>query len=101
MKPISHEEHIRHTFDNFCKKVLKHEAIHTQKQEKQQQEREVSFSELSEQDLKQFFINDEYPIKYFHFNVAEYHLWLRMKHWLRPLLHCRGINEHYSAVLFS
>ena len=26
MKPQSHEEHIRHTFDAFCKKVLRNEA---------------------------------------------------------------------------
>ena len=26
MKPHSHEEHIQHTFDAFCKKVLRNEA---------------------------------------------------------------------------
>ncbi|MHB1043980.1 MAG: helix-turn-helix domain-containing protein [Eubacteriales bacterium] len=26
MRPQSHEEHIRHTFDSFCKKILKYKA---------------------------------------------------------------------------
>ena len=26
MKPHSHEEHIQHSFDAFCKKVLRNEA---------------------------------------------------------------------------
>lgn len=31
MKPQSHEEHKWHTFDSFCKKVLKHEARNAMK----------------------------------------------------------------------
>ncbi|MGF0102660.1 DUF445 family protein [Bariatricus sp. SGI.019] len=41
MKPNSHEQSKRHTFDSFCKKVLKHEARDYYDELKRQRDREI------------------------------------------------------------
>ena len=46
MKPHSHEEHIQHSFDAFCKKVLRNEARDYQDALARKRNREVYFSEL-------------------------------------------------------
>lgn len=46
MEPRSHEEHIRHTFDAFCKKVLRNEARDYLDELARRRSREISFSEL-------------------------------------------------------
>ena len=46
MKPHSHEEHIQHTFDAFCKKVLRNEARDYLDELARKRNREVYFSEL-------------------------------------------------------
>jgi hypothetical protein len=55
VKPNSHEQSKRHTFDSFCKKVLKHEARDYYDELKRQRDREVSFSDLSEKELAQLY----------------------------------------------
>lgn len=50
MKPKD-ESHVKHEFDSFCKKVLKYNARNYFTQMKRHGEREVSFEELSEQEL--------------------------------------------------
>lgn len=60
MRSQSHEEHIRHTFDSFCKKILKYKAREYYHKVKRRREREVSFSELSERELARLFVTDEY-----------------------------------------
>ena len=55
MTPSSHERNKQHAFDSFCKKVLKHEARDHYDEMKRQREREVSFSELSAQEMEQLF----------------------------------------------
>ena len=60
MKPNSHEQSKRHTFDSFCKKVLKHEARDYYDELKRQRDREVSFSDLSEKELAQLYTEDKY-----------------------------------------
>lgn len=69
MRPQSHEEHIQHTFDSFCKKILKYKARDYFKKLKQQAEREISFSELSEQDFAKLSVTDEYFKDAFSFSV--------------------------------
>lgn len=59
MKPNSHEQSKRHTFDSFCKKVLKHEARDYYDELKRQRDREVSFSDLSEKELAQLYTEDQ------------------------------------------
>lgn len=46
MKPHSHEEHIQHTFDAFCKKVLWNEARDYLDELARKRNREISFSDL-------------------------------------------------------
>ena len=61
VKPYSHEEHKRHAFDSFCKKVLRNEARDHYDEMKRQRDREVSFSELSAQEMDMLFVMDKYP----------------------------------------
>lgn len=60
MKPNSLEEHKEHTFDSFCKKILKHEARDYYKNMQYRREHEISLSELSEEALEQFAVWDKY-----------------------------------------
>ena len=46
MKPHWHEEHIQHTFDAFCKKVLRNEAQDYLDELARKRNREISFSDL-------------------------------------------------------
>ena len=69
MKPNSHEQSKRHTFDSFCKKVLKHEARDYYDELKRQRDREVSFSDLSEKELAQLYTEDKYFVSEQIFNV--------------------------------
>jgi RNA polymerase sigma factor (sigma-70 family) len=72
MKPHSHEEDKRHSFDSFCKIVLKNEARNIYAEEKRHWKREIPFSELSEQELAQFTTCDEYSTDSEHFDVFGY-----------------------------
>lgn len=69
MRPQSHEEHIRHTFDSFCKKILKYKARDYYSKMKRRGEHEVSFSELSEQDLAKLSVTDDYFKDVYSFSV--------------------------------
>ena len=60
MKPTSHEQDKQHAFDAFCKKVLKYEARNYYGEMKRLRDKEVSFSELSEQELEQLSTTDKY-----------------------------------------
>ena len=60
MKPTSHEQDKQHAFDSFCKKILKHEARDYYDEMKRRGEREISFSELSEQEEAQLSTTDKY-----------------------------------------
>ena len=59
-EPYSHEQHKRHSFDSYCKKILRNEAINIQKQIQRQREIEVTFSDLSNWELNQLGTYDEY-----------------------------------------
>lgn len=54
------EKRIQHTFDSYCKKVLKNEAINISNENKRKQKNLVFFSELTEKEKSQLFIQDEY-----------------------------------------
>ncbi|MCG9968029.1 helix-turn-helix domain-containing protein [Pelotomaculum terephthalicicum JT] len=69
MKPHSHEEHKRHTFDSFCKKILKHEARDYYDELKRRREQEISLDELSKKELVQLAVMDEYFKEIYSFNV--------------------------------
>jgi len=69
VKPYSHEEHKRHAFDSFCKKVLRNEGRDYYDEMKRQRDREVSFSELLAQEMDMLFVMDKYPSEQFNFSV--------------------------------
>ena len=69
MKSTNHEQDKQHTFDSFCKKVLKYEARNYYGEMKRLRNKEVSFSELSEQELKQLSTTDKYFVFEQIFNV--------------------------------
>lgn len=66
----SQKKTVRHQFDSFCKKVLREEARDYMKQIAWRFEHEVSLSELSEEQLNQFYILDEYPSDSTQFHVC-------------------------------
>ena len=64
MNPKNHEEHIRHSFDSYCKKILKNKTLDLQRRTKWQREREISFSELTAQELAELSVADKYSYEY-------------------------------------
>jgi RNA polymerase sigma factor (sigma-70 family) len=68
----SQRETIRHQFDSFCKKVLREEYRDCVREAQRRLQYEVSFSELSPQELDQLYVVDEYPSDSHHFSVLGY-----------------------------
>ena len=68
------EQTIKHQFDSFCKKVLKGEAIDYQRHMMYRQKYEILLSELSERELGDVFIMDEYNVENSNFNVLGYQI---------------------------
>jgi len=60
VNPTSHEQNKRHAFDSFCKRVLKNEIRDYYDEMKRLREKEVSFSELSAQELERLATTDKY-----------------------------------------
>ena len=74
MGPQSFEEHIQHQFDSDCKKTLKLTARDCCRRIKRRGEREITLSELSEQDLAKLAVTDEYFKDVYTFNVLGYEI---------------------------
>lgn len=72
MEPHSHEEHIRHTFDAFCKKVLRNEARDFFDELVRRRSREISFSEIPVEVMEQLSYCDEYFTEERTFDVLGY-----------------------------
>lgn len=49
---MSMEQNKQHAFDAYCKRIVKNEAINIQLEYERQSQQEVSFSELSQQELQ-------------------------------------------------
>jgi RNA polymerase sigma factor (sigma-70 family) len=69
VKPNSHEQSKRHAFDSFCKKILKHEARDYYDELKRQRDKEVSFSDLSAEQMDQLYTEDKYFVTEIIFSV--------------------------------
>jgi RNA polymerase sigma factor (sigma-70 family) len=69
MKPGNHEEHIQHSFDSFCKKVMKRKARECYEAIKRRREREVAFSELTARELASLAVEDKYFTDEYIFSV--------------------------------
>ncbi len=57
---MSLEEHKRHTFDTYCKRIVKNEAASAHREYKQQNQDEVVFSDLSSKEMQQLQYTDRY-----------------------------------------
>lgn len=68
----SQKKTVRHQFDSFCRKVLREEARDYMRSLARQKAREVSLSELSEEQMAGLCVLDEYPSDQFHFDVQGY-----------------------------
>ena len=58
---MSKEESKRHSFDAYCKRLVKNEAIDIQRKSARQGQKEISFSELNKRDLLHLQYMDDYP----------------------------------------
>lgn len=65
----SQKKTVRHQFDSFVRKVLREEARNYIKHIARRSDHEVSLSELSEEQMTQLYVLDEYPSEQFHFQV--------------------------------
>lgn len=71
-KATSPEEEKQLTFDCYCKRVLKHEAIDIQRNNQYLNATQVSFSELNTEQLSELSTYDVYSTDYSEFKVLEY-----------------------------
>ena len=58
--PRKHEEHKQHSFDSYCKKILKYTARNCYAKIKQRSEREVLFADMTIQELAALSATDLY-----------------------------------------
>jgi len=56
----SYEEHKRHTFDSFCKKILKNELRNYYKELNKRKKHEITFSDLSNKKIDEISVYDTY-----------------------------------------
>ena len=70
--PSQFEETIRHQFDRICKLALKGEKIDFIRHMEYLHKNEVMISELSQEELNQLFVQDEYDLESFRFQVLNY-----------------------------
>lgn len=69
MNQKNHEEHIRHSFDSYCKKIVKRKTLDLHRETRRQGEREVVFSEMSERETIQLATIDEYFTDAYNFDI--------------------------------
>lgn len=72
MKKVTSEEDTQRVFDCYCKRILKNEAINIQKHNQYMNSKQVSFTELTPEQLAQICSCDEYSSDYSRFKVLEY-----------------------------
>lgn len=72
MKKVTSEEDTQRVFDCYCKRILKNEAINIQKHNQYTNSKQVSFTELTPEQLAQICTCDEYSSDYSRFKVLEY-----------------------------
>lgn len=71
---VSQKKTVRHQFDSFCRKILREEGRDYIRELSRLSQKEVSFSELSEEEMDRLSVLDEYPSEQYHFDVLGYHV---------------------------
>ena len=69
--PRKHAEHKQHSFDSYCKKILKYAARNHFAKIQKRAERETLFSDMAAQDLAALSVTDEYFKDDYVFIVAD------------------------------
>ena len=69
LKPDRHYERKQHTFDNYCKRSIKNEAMNAYTQLRKRSHREISLSGLPEDAMAQLAVYDRYSWEYTTFPV--------------------------------
>ena len=69
MNPQNHEQRIQHTFDSYCKKILKYAMFDYYRAIKRRSKREIVFSDMSVSELAELSVTDEYFTDEYVFNV--------------------------------
>ena len=59
-------------FDSYCKRILKNEATDCFREIQKHRQREIFFSELSEKEWEQLYMEDEYDLDTCNFRVLGY-----------------------------
>ena len=77
MKNYTSSEDTQKIFDCYCKKILKNEAINIQKHNQYMNEKQISLSELTPEQLAEICTCDEYSTDYSKFKVLEYDIAVR------------------------
>lgn len=70
----SQKKTVRHQFDSYCRKILREEGRDYMRELTRLSEREISISELSEEQLERLSVLDEYPSEQHHFDVQGFHV---------------------------
>ncbi len=70
MKPDLHKIHKQHTFDSYCKRVLKHEACNGHREINRRARMEISISDLPEEAMEQLAVYDKFPWDFNSFQVG-------------------------------
>lgn len=68
----SRNETNQHRFDSYCKRTLKNEAYDCYREIRKHIQKEVFFSELSEKEWEQLYMEDKYNLEAYNFRVREY-----------------------------
>ena len=99
MKPLSHEEHIRHTFDAFCKKVLRNEARDYLDEVARRRNREIPFSDLPVEAMEQLAVCDSYFTEDKTFCVLNYSIYIDHDELAEAIAHLP--DEKRDIILLS
>ena len=90
---------IKHQFDSLCKKVLRDESRNIDKQLARRAEKEMCFSGLSEHEVEQLYVIDDYPSDSFYFNVLQYQVAVKNERLAEAISSLPG--EKRDVVLLS
>ena len=72
MKRPTSPEDVQKVFDCYCKKILKNEAINIQKHYQRMNDLQISFSELTPEQLAELATYDDYSTDYDLYKVMGY-----------------------------
>ncbi len=76
MEPYSHE-HTQHSFESFCKQILRNEAIDVERHQNYLRNHEISLSRITEEELEQLAEKDTYYEDYQSFRMMGFEVMIK------------------------